>query len=147
MKKIVFLLLFIFGSLTFAFESHSLEFKKQIYDMITQIESAPENPKNRDKWQKNLRFTIEDEDVTVYLNNFVLGDKEKDKIDDDTNSILLMSYTMGALKEQLISKKELTEVESTTNGLKATLKTYNRLKKTRDINIEYYEILNKLGLD
>ena len=147
MKKIVFLLLFIFGSLTFAFESHSLEFKKQIYDMITQIESAPENPKNRDKWQKILRFTIEDEDVTVYLNNFVLGDKEKDKIDDDTNSILLMSYTMGALKEQLISKKELTEVESTTNGLKATLKTYNRLKKTRDINIEYYEILNKLGLD
>ena len=142
MKKIIFLLLFIIGSLAFALES-----KKEIYNLITQIESAPEDPKNDAKWQKILRFTIEDEDVTVYLIKGILGDKEKDKFDDDTNSALLKSYTMGALKEQLVSKREISEDESTKNGLIAALKTYNRLKKTRDINIEFYELLNKTGIN
>ena len=147
MKKIIFLLLFIFGSLTFAFETHSPEFKKEIYEMITQIESAPENYRNTDKWQRILRFTIEDEDVSVYFIGGILGDEKKDKVDDDTRSILIMSYTMGALKEQLISKKEITKDESIQNGLKAALKTYNRLKKTRDINIRFYEEANELTLD
>lgn len=141
MKKIMFLLLFIIGSFALAFESHSLEFKKEIYEMITQIEEYPESPENNAKWQKILRFAIEDEEATVYLIGGILGDEKTDKFDDDTRSALVMSYTMGALKDQLISDKEITQEESTQNGLKAAVKTYKRLKKSKGINIKFYELL------
>ena len=68
MKKKIFLMLLIIGSLTF-----SADTKKEIYNLITDIEAAPENPKNSEKLQKIVRFTIEDEDTTVYLIGNILG--------------------------------------------------------------------------
>ena len=138
MKKKIFLMLLIIGSLTF-----SADTKKEIYNLITDIEAAPENPKNSEKLQKIVRFTIEDEDTTVYLICNILGNKEKDRVDDKSQNAIIMSYTMGALKEQLISEKKLTQDETTLKGIFAALKTYNRLKKTNDIYIEYFELLNE----
>ena len=90
-----------------------------------------------------MRFTIEDEDTTVYLIGNILGNKEKDRVDDKSQNAIIMSYTMGALKEQLISEKKLTQDETTLKGIFAALKTYNRFKKTNDIYIEYFELLNE----
>ena len=140
MKKKIFLILLIIGSLTF---SASANTKKEIYKLITDIEVVPENPKNSEKLQKILRFTIEDEETTVYLIGNILGNGENDRIDDESQRLIVVSYTMGALKEQLISEKKLTQDETTLKGIFAALKTYNRLKKTNDIYIEYFEFLNE----